>query len=386
MRLLVPLLIVLGGLGLAWLLLATGPRIEPRAPDSLVPLVRTVTANPTRVQFTATTFGTVVPSVEGELIPEVSGRVLELAPGLVAGGFFEKDETLLRIDSLDYELAVEQARAGVTRARSELGNARKGHTRQQDLAALELASESQQDDALNRLQVAVAALREQQARLAQAERDLVRTRVRAPFDGRVRSKRVAVGQFVNRGTPVATIYATDHAEVRLPVHDHELEFLDLPLTATDQLADLPRVEVTLSTVFAGRRHNWRGRVVRTEGELDTRTRMVNVIAEVPEPYRPVGDRPPLKVGLFVEAEIHGRQMDELVVLPRVALRERDRVYVVDADGRLRFRQVRVLRVDEDRVYVQSGLAAGERVCISPLGNVLDGMQVRSEPERQAAGQ
>lgn len=385
MRYFFSLLILLGGFGLAWLLIATGPRLEPRPPESLIPLVRTQKVEAARVQFNTTTYGTVLPRAESELIPEVAGRVLEVSPNLVTGGFFSRDEVLLRIDPLDYEVAVRQAEASVARAGSELRNALRAHERQQDLARRELASESQQDDALNRLQVARAVLSEQEARLAKAERDLERTLVRAPYDGRVRSERVDVGQFVNRGARLATIYAIDFAEVRLPVHDHELEFIQLPLTSAAAAESEPLAEVTLRAGFGGREHSWQGRVVRTEGELDARTRMVNVIAEVPAPYRPRGDRPPLNVGLFVEAEIHGQEMDGLVVLPRAALRDGDTVYVVDEESRLRFREVRVLRIGEDKVYIEAGLAPGEEVCISQPGSVLDGMTVRSEGRSGEAG-
>ena len=262
-----------------------------------------------------------------------------------------------------------------SRARSELANAEKDHARQLDLARRSVSSDAQLDDASNRLRVAQAELREANATLKRAQRDLARTQVLAPYDGRVRSEQVDVGQFVNRGESVAKVYAVDFAEVRLPIPDEELAYLDLPLTQSGGELENP-VTVTLRARFAGKQNEWQGEIVRTEGELDPRTRMVHVVARVAAPYAPHDGRPPLAVGLFVEAEILGSQVEDVVVLPRSALRGASRVLVVDADDRLRFRDVEVLRVVRDQVFVRSGLARGERVCVSALEIALEGMRVR----------
>lgn len=371
-----PLAILFGGFSLAGLLLATGPKVEPRSPVIVAPLVRVVEALPTTIQLTVRAHGTVVPRTESELVPEASGRVLEVSPSLVSGGFFAKGDRLLRIDPLDYEVALEQARSRLARTTSDLADARKDHARQNDLARQQATSDAQRDDAINRLAVAEASLREARALLSRAERDLERTEVLAPYDGRVRSEHVDVGQFVARGVAVATIYAIDYAEVRLPIQDEELAYLELPLVY-DQDAPATAVPVTLRAQFGGALHEWQGEVVRTEGELDPRTRMVIVVARVAAPYARSEGRPPFAVGLFVEAEISGAVSKGVVVLPRSALRGDDRVLIVDADERLRFRTVEVLRVVRDEVFVSSGLAAGERVCVSPLEAAVDGMLVRA---------
>lgn len=374
-RFVLPFLIVLVGFGVAAILMVTGPKIEPRAPQSRAPLVRVLNVSPRTVQLSTLTHGTVVPRTESELVPEVSGRIISISPAMVSGGFFSEGEVLISIDPLDYEDALEQAKAGLTRSQSDLANARTAHKRQLDLARKQSTSVSQRDDALNRLRIAEATLREARVKRSRAERDLVRTRLIAPYDGRVRKEKVDVGQFINRGTSVATIYATDIAEVRLPIHDEELAYLDLSLLAHNMDIEDP-VKVTLRARFAGDNHEWQGKVVRTEGELDPRTRMINVIVQVALPYAPVNDRPPLSIGLFVEAEIHGKQVDNVVVLPRSALRGANQVYVVDNDNRLRFRDIDVLRIVADQVYIKGGLQPGERVCISALENALDGMSVR----------
>ena len=381
-RTIAPIAILAGGFALAGLIFATGSEVKQKAPEVTPPLVRTLIARPETLQLSVSTHGTVVPRTESDLIPEVSGRVIWVAPSLVSGGFFAKNDPLLRIDTLDYEVAVEQVNARLARAESDLANARVAHARQMDLARHQASSEADRDNAINRLRVAEAAKREAMASLGKAKRDLSRTEIVAPYDGRVRNERVDVGQFVNRGTTMGTIYAVDFAEVRLPVQDEELAYLDLSLLDTTDTPHAP-VSVILRAKFAGSEHQWRGEVVRTEGELDPRTRMVNVVARVPDPYAGTQDRPPLSVGLFVDAEILGAVAQNVVIVPRTAVRGKDRVIIVDAEGRLRYRDVKVLRVDSNRVLIEDGIRDGERVCISPIETAMDGMLVRIRDEMPA---
>ena len=228
---------------------------------------------------------------------------------------------------------------------------------------------------------AQASLESTRAALRRAERDLDRTRIRAPYAGRVRKKQVGLGQFVNRGTPVAMIFAVDTAEVRLPIPHVELGYLDLPLGYQGQLAQQRNPEsmpeVVLHTEFAGERINWIGRVVRTEGEIDPVSRMVHVVAQVEDPYGLKDKKAiPLPVGLFVDATILGRVVHEVILVPRGAIRGEDQVLVIDAESRLRYRTVEIVRLGRERAVIGGGLADGELVCLSNLDAVTDGMSVR----------
>ena len=374
-RVLLPIAILAVGFVLAGGIIATGPELQQQPPPDNAPLVRTWVAAPETVQMASRAHGTVLPRTESDLIPEVSGRVTEISEAMVSGGFFSEGDVLFEIEKLDYELAREQARAALASATSELSIARRAHARQIDLAKKQSTSESLRDDALNRLRIAEASIREARARLARAERDLDRTTVRAPYDGRVRTERVDVGQFVNRGTSVAMLYATDYAEVRLPVHDEELAFLDLQLDGLDMdMSSQPLV--MLSSEFAGKTHSWEGRIVRTEGEIDPQTRMITLVAQVDAPYENDRGQPPLAVGLFVEAEIMGREAHNVFVIPRTALQANDQVYVVSGDRTIEFRDVEILRIVEESVYVTGGFDAGELVCLSTISNAIEGMSVR----------
>jgi RND family efflux transporter MFP subunit len=331
-----------------------------------------------------------VPRTESDLIPQVSGEVIWVSPRLVSGGFFEEDDPLLRIDPSDHRVELEAARAVVARTKSEFARAETEIERQRSLAVQGVASQARIDDAENAFQVAEAELREQTAKLARAERDLDRAEIRAPYQGRVRSERVDVGQFVSRGVSIATLYATDYAEVRLPLPDRDLFYLDIPfdLSGKQVTSDGDPTElqlgpkVQLRAEFAGRPRTWIGHIVRTEGEIDAKSRMVHLVARVEDPYGQNGTTgsAPLAVGLFVEAEIQGRRVENVFVLPRTALRTdagNDLAYVVDAGDRLRFKAVEVLRAKRDVVVIGSGLRPGDRVCVSPMAAAVNGMAVRT---------
>ena len=196
-----------------------------------------------------------------------------------------------------------------------------------------------------------------------------------------------VGQYVTPGTPLARVYAVDYAEIRLPLPDAELAYLDLPLDYRDEAARDTGPEVILRADFAGKTHEWRGRIVRTEGEIDPRSRMVYTVARVKDPYARGDDpsRPPLAAGLYVEAEILGHGAEGVAVVPRSAVRNGDTVLVVDEDDLLRFRTVDILRTGDQKAIIRSGLAAGERLCLSSLVAVTDGMRVRilqDDPDRK----
>jgi multidrug efflux system membrane fusion protein len=372
-----PVAVVTVGLALAGGLVTIRPGVATHRPPKLAPLVQVVRAEPESVHLSIHTQGSVAPRTESDLIAEVSGRITWVSPSLAAGGFLEEGEPLLRVDARDYEVAAARAEAALTRAESQLALAERPQERSRNLTKRGVASSAALDDAENAARVAEANRLEAEAALTQARNDLERTSLHAPFQGRVRAKHVDVGQFINRGAPVARIYAVDYAEVRLPIPDEAAAFVELPIDYRDEGADGRQPEVVLTAEFGGREHRWSGRIVRTEGELDPRTRMIHAVARIEDPYGrgEEPERPPLAVGLFVEAEIQGRRVDGIYSLPRSALRSGDRVVVVDGESRAHLRRVELLRRMPDRVLIRSGLEPGERVVISPLALTVEGMRV-----------
>jgi len=370
-HLIIPVFILGIFLFLAATLMATAPVLEPSSVEKLATTVRVMEIQPKSVQLKVNSQGSVMPSTESQLIPEVSGKVSWMSPNLVAGGYFDDQEILIRVDDTDYKTKLDRAQANLTRAEAEQQHNEFEYRRMQSLVKRNLVSRSQLENSLRAYRVAEASLQDATANFNQAEQDLARTQIRAPFAGLVRSENVDIGQFVSRGSPIATIYAGNQAEVRLPIADRQLAFLNIPVSIRGEIPQEFQPEVTLTAQYAGQTLEWKGNIVRSEAEIDVSSRMVQLVARVESTSNPV----PLSIGLFVSAEIQGLAAKNVVVLPREALRNDNQVLVVDDENRLRFRKIETLRLYQDDLLVQAGLEAGERVCISPLQTAIEGMVV-----------
>ena len=370
-HLIIPVFILGIFLFLAAALMATAPILEPSSVEKLATTVRVMEIQPKSVQLKVNSQGSVMPSTESQLIPEVSGKVSWMSPNLVAGGYFDDQEILIRVDDTDYKTKLDRAQANLTRAEAEQQHNEFEYRRMQSLVKRNLVSRSQLENSLRAYRVAEASLQDATANFNQAEQDLARTQIRAPFAGLVRSENVDIGQFVSRGSPIATIYAGNQAEVRLPIADRQLAFLNIPVSIRGEIPQEFQPEVTLTAQYAGQTLEWKGYIVRSEAEIDVSSRMVQLVARVESTSNPV----PLSIGLFVSAEIQGLAAKNVVVLPREALRNDNQVLVVDDENRLRFRKIETLRLYQDDLLVQAGLEAGERVCISPLQTAIEGMVV-----------
>lgn len=369
------------GFAVVALIVATGPEPAPVAPPVKPPSIPVVVIAPQDMRITVIAHGEVLPRTESNLVAEVSGRVAAVSPAMVSGGFFAEGDTLVEIEMIDYRAALEKANARLVGAQSELANAEKAYERLLELSEQESVSDSALDDAVARLALARASYRQSSVEAIAAERDLERTRLVAPFAGRVRSERIGIGQFVNRGEIVATLYSTDAAEVRLPVQDDDLAFLPLSLNRETSASNMP--SAILRARFAGVEHAWNARIVRTEGELDPQTRMVHLVAQVDAPYDQGPGTPPLTVGLFVTAEIQGNLHESVFVLPGAALDKSNRVLVVGPDHRLERRPVDVIRATAATVVVDGNLREGEMVAVSATTTLLEGQQVVPVPQAAA---
>jgi RND family efflux transporter MFP subunit len=381
LKAIIPLLFVAAAVYGALKMYEARPVVETEAVEKVIPVVRVMPVQLESIRLSIHSQGTVTARTVTELVPEIAGRILYISPSLVSGGFFKKGEILLRIDPHDYELALTRSEAEVAQAELRLDQEKA----EAFVAAKEWAELGSNKNpsplVLREPQVAQAeaALRAARAMMEQAKLDLERTEITAPFNGRVSQKNVDVGQYVSRGGALAQLYSTDVAEVRLPIPNEELAYVDIPLSHHyDEKSGIPGPEVLIQARWAGKDYRWHGRIVRTEGEIDSNTRMLYAVVQVKDPYAPGKDpkRPPLAVGMFVEAEIIGNELTRAVVLPRAAIRGSSTVYVIDPDGKLRFRPVDIFKRDREQVIVQSGLEAGELVCVSPIETVVDGMEVR----------
>ena len=376
-KILLPILVIALGLIATVVLVASKPDVETEKTDVALPSVRTLSVAPRDVAVVIRSQGEVRPRTEAVLVAEVGGRVQRVTTDFESGAFVRLGQPLVWIDPRDFEAALAAQRASLAQAEVVL---------ERERAEAEVARKEW--DALGRdadpnplvlrqpqLQEAAARVEAAKAAVQRAELDLERTVIRAPFTGRIRSTAVDLGGFAARGTPVATVYSVRDAEIRLPVQNGELAFLD----DLEGLSSSGGASVTLSTRFAGQEHTWVGTIVRSEGEIDAQTRMIHLVAQVADPYgldAPVGA--PLAVGLFVDAAIEGNPIPDAYELPRSSLRRDGTVMVVE-DGRLRARTVEIVRTTADHIVVRAGLQPGDRVAVSKLGVATEGMRVEARP-------
>lgn len=380
LQLILPAAVLSAAVGAAWAMIALRPGSLPAPAEPPVPRVEVVAAQPQTLKLNVQSQGVVAPREAIDLIAQVSGKVDRIHPALVSGGFFKADEVLATIDPRDYDYAIVATQAKIAEAKRVLINERA--QAEQALSEWQALGQGEASDlALRKPQLAEAEAKLQaaEADLAKAKLDRSRCEIRAPFSGRVLSKQIGRGQFLPAGATIARIYANDIAEIRLPVGINELAFLDLPLSPSGPAAHWPAV--TLSSEVAGKPQTWQGRIVRSEAELDSSSGQLFLVAQVEQPDSSRDGGAPLLSGLFVQAEIEGVARAGLYALPRNALNNLQQVKLVDADRRLVFRDVEVLRSEPDRVVVKSGLQAGERIVVSDLPLPVAGMRVEVAPSQ-----
>ena len=376
-----PVLIIVFASAAAWALVNARPEVATAsiAPPAL--LVDVVQARRNPVTFSVQSQGSVAPRTQTTLVAEASGQIVEVSPAFVSGGFFRKDDVLVRIDPRNYESVVKRARAAVARAETQLATetatasyAKEDYARLQRLnpntgPASALALRKPQ------LSAAMAELQSAQADLEKAEGDLDRTVIRAPYDGLVRQKIADVGQYVNVGSQLAMTFAIDIAEVRLPITQNDLQYLDL----TKLRAGLP-LEVVLQTQLGGETVSWAAVITRSEGVFDADTRVLYLVAQVADPYGlqrgAEGAQVPLMMGTFVSAQIAGRPGGDLSVVPRQSIYRGETIWLVDDDSTIRPARVDVVRADENFFYISDGLMEGDRYCATAVEQPLPGMKVR----------
>ncbi len=411
LRILLPIFILAVGFGTFSLLASMSEPPQRAERVYLGPLVEVIAAPPQKVQVIVEGQGTVRPDAQVNLVPQVTGVVVWKAAEFEPGGSFAKGDLLFEVDPRDYQLSAAQADAQVAQARYLLELAQEeAAIARQEWERIRTEGEEPTNLVLRKpqLRAAEANLQSAEARYAETQLRLERTKVHAPFNGRVRSAVVDVGQHLNAGQSIAQIYSIEKAEIVVPVPDEDLGWFTLPfpikITTQNAPGDHsvynPNVEggaqsysfaregasAMINGSFAGRSHQWNGRVVRTEGELDPQSRMARLVVEVDAPYGGIAEGiPPLTIGMFVDVAIAGRHIDGVRVLPRAAVRQGDRVWVVGPDGKLRVRQAQVVRTIQDEVLTYLDLKKNERVIVSQLSGVTDGMQVRLTVNNEEAG-
>ena len=343
------------------------------------PKVEVQTLHPQSYQVWLETQGTVQARTESDLVSQVRGKVINVSPSFRPGGFFEEGDILMEIDRRDYEMEARISTGQLAQAQLRLSE-------EEATAAQALAdwkrlnlNEDPSDLVLRKPQLAEAqaSVDSAAARLELAQLNLERTTIRAPYAGRVLYNQVDFGQYVSPGNSLARIYAVDFAEIRLPLSERQLAYIDLPeLYRGDTETSVDGPEVTLTWTVGNENYDWKGKIVRAEGALDARSRQLFVVAQVENPYaKRSDDKPPLKVGSFVQATIMGNSLDDVFVIPREQYRKNEYVLIIDKENKLRRREIFVEWGDDENLVVSSGLSDGEKICLTPMNFPVEGMRV-----------
>jgi len=330
------------------------------------------------IPLKVTTQGEVRAKTDVVIVAQVAGRIVEVSAEFVEGGIVVPGVPLVIIEPTDYEFAVSQGEARVAEAQVRVQQAKADA----NVARHQLRdSASASDLALKKPQVAEAnaVLKAAQANLGQARANLARTRVTLPFHGRVMSTSVDIGQYVLPGTRIGRAFGNDVVEIRLPLNDSQLASLGLPIGFIAAEGEALSVEV--SARVAGREQHWFGELKRLDAAIDPASRMLFALVEVKNPYGAGVSEygMPLAVGLFVTAEIAGREIRNAFIIPRHALRAGNQVFVVNDRGRLEIRSVDVTYSSSEEAVIGAGLSAGDKVVVSSIRNPIEGMALEALP-------
>lgn len=377
--------VLLVGVAVAILLVVFKPSAKRVAVEHKPPQVEIHLAVLQDIHIPVHSQGNVQARTQIKMAAEVSGKIHWVSSSLTGDGYFNQDELLLAIDDDEYKLLIIKAEALVAAARQLLARTEaEADQARKDLQRLGRDPAQSTEYALR-----IPHLKEARANLKAAEADLAiaslqrqRTEIRAPFAGRLIKKYVDQGQFVAPGSALLDIYSTETAEVRVPLTQNQLVLLNLPGQDSQPMAE-PDSPVLVTAFYAGKGWHWYGQLVRTEGVIDERNRMVYAVVQIAEPNMADPEqpgRPVLTSGMFVKITFQGRKLQQVYVLPRSALRYGHELWLVNGDNRLVKRPVDVIHKERLHVYIDSGLEAGERVITSSLDIAIDNMKL--DPQLQ----
>ncbi len=377
MRKLVPMGII-GGMVLLAALIRMNPPSAPQRPVFSGPMmvVDAIPVEHQSYQVRLQSYGTVRPRTQSTLIAQVAGQIVSVNPNVRDGGFFEKGDVLASIDARDYEADVQIAEAILMDARQTLAEAEaRSDQARQDWGRL--GNEGEPTALVLRvpqLEAAKARIKSAESTLRKAQLELERTDIVAPFAGRILRKHADIGQVVARNSPLADIYATDYVEIRLPIRNRDLPFIDLP--------EIYRHEATVNNVGNVKIRSeldgsatWNATLVRTEGAIDEATRQLHVIAQINDPFsREREGQASIKIGQYVTAELSGKTVTNVLVIPNSAIYQGSYVYIV-RDDILQRRDIEIAWQNNSEAIIASGLEHGDLLVTTTLGQVTSGIRV-----------
>ncbi|MEO1082621.1 MAG: efflux RND transporter periplasmic adaptor subunit [Acidobacteriota bacterium] len=371
LKVILPFVLLLVAVLGARLLADAGPTPAPSEAQEPPRRVEAVTVALHDLILDVTAYGTLELRDAIDVTASVAAPISHLSPSLEAGALVRRGEVLARLETVDFQMARARAEAAIADAELRLAQ----EEAEARMALEEWTGDGEPGPLVSRtpqLQQAKASLAAVKVELEQAKTNLERAVIRAPFDALVRSRRVGLVQYLQPGQVLAHIQEVGVAEVRVPLTEAQLAALDPQILRPALRADGPtaRIKARIAGVDVERT----GRVLRTEGALDAASRMLTLVIQIRDPLALRTEGEPLVPGQFVDVHIAGRRAGSAAVVPREALFDGHRVFVIE-DGELRRRDVDVLQVRGEHVIIGGGLAAGDRVNISPALGALDGTPV-----------
>lgn len=391
-RSLLPFVIFGGFLLMAAFFFSTEPEAKRSAaatPNKVS--VEVISLSSTDFPVVVESYGTVQPRTQSLLVSQVSGQIISIAPEFYDGQFFKRGDTLLLIDSRDTKANVRIAEASLMDAKRVLLE-EEARSAQAILDWKGLGRKTKANDLVLRkpqLLAAQASLVSAEANLDKAKLELERTRITAPFDGRVFKTMVDLGQVVSPNTQLGEIYATDAVEVRLPIRNRDLKYVNLPETYANQLSSTREFPVVSLHSDLINKQEWLGVIVRTESAIDQNSRQLHVVASIEQPFAKPEEanssdellvvQAPIKIGQYVTAKIRGRVITSALVIPESAIYQNTFVYVV-IDGTLQRRDIDIEWQNGEQAVVVAGLEPGDRLVTTPLGQVTSGTPVNVAAE------
>jgi len=385
LKIALPLLIIVAAIAIfaALMLFKKQPPKHPAIAKGALVEVLPVTRKDVAISILAS--GTVEAHREISLDPQVSGKVVKLGKGFASGAFFAKGDLLLQIEPTDYRLAVDQAEAALARAEVELATTEgQAAIAREEWQRLDLQGDAKPSPLVlyePQLKNARANVASARASFDMAQLNLQRTTLLAPYDLRIRNEQVDLGQFVRSGNKIATLTSSNKAEVIVSLPHDDLKWVTIPGPGVRDAGS--EGQITLRQGETDR--VWQGRIDRALGEVDPRGRMVQVAVTVNDPYRlkQTASQPPyLEVGMFVNVALEGPLLEQVVVLPRRALRDNRSVWLATENNLLEIRPVEILRLEKERAIISGGLEHDDRVILTTLTGVADGMQLRIADKEQ----
>ena len=378
MKILLPIVVLVSSFFVVNIMVAAKPEPEKKAKQPRLVSLYVDPVEAETLRLTVISHGEVKPKTELDLTALVSGEIIAINQLFAEGASFTKGETLIKIDDSDYKVAVIRAQAQLATAKVNVQRELANSTIKQEQWASKKKRGKPSDYALNIPQIAEAKalLKAAQADLQAAELNLRRTEIKAPFTGRVLVENISIGQYITPSTILGHVFSTDIVEVRLPLTDTQLSELDLPMGFMADASNAPMVN--FSSLVGKQLHNWQGRITRTNAAIDQQTRLIYAIAEIVDPYGQGADNDTaIAVGMYVTATISSQNFQNTLKMPRTALHNSNKVYVINDDSKLEIRKVSVLSTTENHVLVADGVKEGEKVVTSTVPTVIDGMLVKA---------